>query len=156
MFQPIATCINIDPANKSAEIFVNIYNKSESMANNVRIRCPPNRSRKYSGIVDIPEDTYTGRNIQPSINKMIIAFHSNAPTANPFAAAVPAKPTKCPDPMFDENNEAATGTKNIERDARKKSPASCCSPAFLRLKWPYNVTPKPVPITRAKYPPITP
>ena len=44
---------------------------------------------------------------------MNIAFHSKTPTAIPFAAAVPARPTKCPDPMFDEKSDPATGMKNI-------------------------------------------
>ena len=44
------------------------------------------------------EESYD-KNIQPIINKMIMAFHSNTPTAIPFAAAVPARPTKCPEPI---------------------------------------------------------
>ena len=44
---------------------------------------------------------------------MNIAFHSKTPTAIPLAAAVPAKPTKCPEPIFDEKSDPATGMKNI-------------------------------------------
>ena len=34
--------------------------------------------------------------------------HSNPPTAIPDAAAVPANPTKCPEPMLDANSDAPT------------------------------------------------
>ena len=56
------------------------------------------------------------------ISKINIAFHSKTPTAIPLAAAVPAKPTKCPEPMLEENSDPATGIKNMVLEARKKSP----------------------------------
>ena len=62
--------------------------------------------------------------------------HSNAPTANPLSAADPAIPTKWPDPILEENKEAVTGIKNIDLEARKKSPAFCSVPAFFRFQFP--------------------
>ena len=92
---------------------------------------PGNRFLRNSGIVDIPAAKYTGTNNHPSKSKIIIAFHSNAPTAMPAAAPVPANPIKCELPIFDEKSENATGKNHRDRPASKKSVAST-SDFFLR------------------------
>ena len=72
------------------------------------MRCPPNRLRKYSGIVKTPDDMYTGTKSQPSVKMKKIALSSNTATPIPEAAPDPASPTKCPDPILLAKRDAPT------------------------------------------------
>lgn len=59
----------------------------------------------------------------------ILTFHSNAPTAIPAAAPVPASPTKCPLPILLLNKDAPTGNQVMFLPA-KKNPLTF--PRFVR------------------------
>ena len=59
--------------------------------------------------------------IRPSTqcNKKILTLNSKLAIPIPLAAPLPAKPIKCPLPMFEANRLAPTGSQCILLDARK-------------------------------------